>query len=99
MSQRIKKPRHTPGNWVLTNWGQIVALHRDEYGAHETLIAEVNDGHEWFRANARLIRAAPRLLKALRLCERALEERDVEAEAYAAKNARAVLDWAQGGSP
>jgi hypothetical protein len=34
---------------------------------------------------------AVRLVEALRLCERALEERDAEAEAHAVKIARSVL--------
>lgn len=43
------------------------------------------------RTRARLIAAAPKLLAALELCERALEERDTEAETHAAKSARAIL--------
>lgn len=44
----------------------------------------------------RLAWAAPDLLAALRLCERALEERDAEAEEHAAKAARAAIAKATG---
>ena len=44
----------------------------------------------------RLAAAAPDLLAALRLCERALEERDAEAEEHAAKAARAAIAKATG---
>jgi hypothetical protein len=47
-------------------------------------------------ANARLIAASPELLAALQLCERALEERDAEAEEHAAKAARAAITKATG---
>lgn len=56
--------RHTPGEWVR-NFDQIISIHTDEDGDHETLICDVFDGHDWWRANARLIEAAPRLLEAL----------------------------------
>jgi len=39
--------------------------------------------------------AAPELLEALKLCERALEVRDTEAEEYAAKNARTTITKAE----
>lgn len=47
-------------------------------------------------AKQHLIAAAPDLLAALRLCERALEERDAEAEEHAAKAARAAIAKATG---
>ena len=47
-------------------------------------------------AKHRLIAASPELLAALQLCERALEERDAEAEEYAAKAARAAITKATG---
>ena len=46
---------------------------------------------------AALMAAAPDLLAALKLCERALEQRDAEAEEFAAKNARAAIDKATKG--
>jgi hypothetical protein len=54
----------TPGDWTANGF-QIVALHSDEDGKHETVIADIHDQHDWARANARLIRAAPDLLIAL----------------------------------
>jgi hypothetical protein len=44
---------------------------------------------------ARQVALLPELLEALKLCERALEERDSEAEAFAVKNARALLEKAK----
>jgi len=58
----MKNAAHTPGNWTI-NSRQRISLHTDEDGDHETLIAEVFDEHDWWRANARLLRAAPRLLR------------------------------------
>lgn len=46
--------------------------------------------------NAPLLAAAPDLLKTLRLCERALEGRDAEAAAHAAKQARAIIEDLEG---
>lgn len=40
---------------------------------------------------AKLFALSPRMLEVIRLCERALEERDTEAEEHAAKQARAIL--------
>ncbi len=42
-------------------------------------------------AYARLFTTAPRLLAALKLCERALEERNPEVEEYAVKQARSAI--------
>lgn len=50
---------HTAGPWYLTNHNEIVA--RD---FHESFIAEVFDQTDQWRANARLIAAAPELLAA-----------------------------------
>ena len=47
-------------------------------------------------ANARLIAAAPELLEALKLCAQAFEERDTEAEEYAAKRARSIISEVEG---
>jgi hypothetical protein len=54
---------HTPGTWQR-NGSQVIAVHTDEDGEHETLICDVYNEHDWWRANARLIVAAPRLLAA-----------------------------------
>jgi hypothetical protein len=45
---------------------------------------------------AALMASAPDLLAALKLCERALEQREIEAEEFAAKNARAAIAKAKG---
>ena len=44
-----------------------------------------------------LANAATELLAALKLCERALQERDAEAEEFAAKNAAWIIAKATGG--
>jgi len=51
----------TPGDWTLSG-NQLITLHADEDGDHETLIADIFDEHDWAAANARLLRAAPALL-------------------------------------
>jgi len=51
----------TPGDWTLSG-NQLIALHTDEDGDHETLIADIFGEHDWAAANARLLRAAPALL-------------------------------------
>lgn len=48
--------------------------------------------------DAHLIAASQEMLEALRLCERALEDRDTESQEFAAKNARAVIAKAKGGA-
>lgn len=71
---------HTPGPWVANSWGSCVETQAHDlplnrvhgYGSDYTLICSLNDGeyHEYRDgmeqlANARLIAAAPDLLKAL----------------------------------
>ena len=56
--------RHTPGDW-RRNGEQIISVHKDTDGEHETLICDVFSQHDWWRANARLIEAAPTLLDVL----------------------------------
>lgn len=61
----MKNAAHTPGNWTL-NGDQLISIHTDEDGDHETLIADIfQSDPDWFGANARLLRAAPELLAAL----------------------------------
>jgi hypothetical protein len=55
---------HTPGDWTL-NGDQLIALHTDEDGDHETLIADIFTEHDCWKANARLLRAAPEFLDAI----------------------------------
>ena len=55
---------HTPGDWTI-NSGQLIALHTDADGDHETLIADIYNEHDWAKANARLLRASPDMLDAL----------------------------------
>jgi hypothetical protein len=59
MENKQTSSAYTPGPWKWLNHSEIVV---DD--AHETFIAEVFDEHEEWRANARLIAAAPELLKA-----------------------------------
>jgi len=66
---------HTPGDWTR-NANQIYAAHTDEDGDHETLICDVFDEHDWWKANAALIIAAPRLLDELR---RLVRDGEIEA--------------------
>jgi hypothetical protein len=75
----MTKTTFTPGEWTL-NGNQLIAVHRDRYGDHETLVADIFTEHDWARANARLLRAAPimhdKLLDAKRHLENARSEVD-----------------------
>lgn len=51
---------HTPGTWIVQNRNEICAKNE-----HESLIAEVFEQADNWRANARLIAAAPILLETL----------------------------------
>ena len=85
--------QHTPGPWRVTT-AKVMA----ENGRAICLIEnrKLHEGFQESSANACIIAAAPDLLAALRLCERALEERDAEAEEHAAKAARAAIAKATG---
>lgn len=72
----MKHAPHTPGGWTLNGY-QLVSLHTDEDGDHETLIADVFDDHDWAPANARLLRAAPELLALLRTLHKLLAHTDL----------------------
>ena len=92
--------QHTPGPWSFTT--DCIAIWNGPNARKVLQIADLSsegspniDVAETL-ANARLITAAPDLLAALRLCERALEERDAEAEEHAAKTARAEIAKATG---
>ena len=61
MANTATSPAHTQGPWTLTNHTEIVA---DD--GHESLIAEVFDERNDWKANARLIAAAPKLLDLLK---------------------------------
>lgn len=52
---------YTAGPWIVTNHNEICADNE-----HESFIAEVFDESDHWRANARLIAAAPELLDALK---------------------------------
>ena len=60
MSTPRKSPAHTTGPWTL-NANEVCAQDN-----HETLIAEVFSENEAWRANARLIAAAPDLLDVMK---------------------------------
>jgi hypothetical protein len=62
----MKNAAYTPGEWTL-NGDQLIALHTDEDGDHETLVAEIYTDHDWAKANAHLLRAAPGLLAVAQL--------------------------------
>jgi hypothetical protein len=53
---------HTPGPWLVRNHNEVVADNE-----HESYIAEVFDQTDNWRANARLIAAAPMLLDLCRV--------------------------------
>lgn len=52
---------HTPGPWIVQNHNEICADNE-----HESFVAEVFDQTDEWKANARLIAAAPKMLKMLR---------------------------------
>jgi len=94
--------QHTPGPWAISAAMYGVGnlkVHGVEFTRDGITQPIANCGWDdkgEAEANARLIAAAPDLLAALRLCERALEERDAEAEEHAAKAARAAIAKAKG---
>jgi len=49
---------------------------------HETLIAEVFDDHDWWRANARLIAAAPELLAVCKFVLSRIPATDLSSKKY-----------------
>ncbi len=55
-------PPFTPGPWRVCNHNEIVAN-----DAHETYIADIYDENGDWRANAKLIAAAPELLERCRM--------------------------------
>lgn len=101
--------KHTPGPWVASDWGYIVA--DDPTGRHEDIyIAEVCREDDEGRivppieqqANARLIAAAPDLLN---MCERLLGFAHHYADASATlaaegmlANAKTLIAQAKGGA-
>lgn len=60
MTNKPTSAAHTAGPWIVTNHNEICADND-----HESFIAEVFDETDEWRANARLIAAAPELLSAL----------------------------------
>jgi len=90
---------HTPGDWQR-NFDQIIAVHSDEYGEHETLICDVFDEHDWWRGKAS---AAPEMFDALALCEEVLSGfarlDDGTPSVSALHMARDALARAKGGQP
>ena len=92
------KPKHSPAPWRILEKDGVPVV--DAKGNHVCLLDcrfdKSGNPDEFNNFDADLILAAPDLLKALRLCERALEERDAEAEEYAAKLARATIAKAMG---
>ena len=53
---------HTTGPWLIRNHNEIVADNE-----HETYIADIFDETDNWRANARLIKTAPKLLESCRM--------------------------------
>ena len=101
----MSESRHTPGPWRVrpgknSDGEETLFIESDRESIATMDVVSVNGGpfvlppRAW--ANARLIAAAPDLLAALILCERALEERDAEAEGHAAKEARYIISKAKG---
>ena len=89
--------KHTPGPWVITkDHAKAYAFIRPIDGEHSPIATIEWTDSGSIEANAALVAAAPDLLAALELCERALEVRDAEAEEFAAKNARAAIAKARG---
>jgi hypothetical protein len=62
-------PAHTDGPWLLANGNEIVADN-----PQESFIAEVFDETDNWKANARLIAAAPQLLEACKVALDALNQ-------------------------
>jgi hypothetical protein len=60
MNSNATSSAHTAGPWIVTNHNEICADND-----HESFIAEVFDETDQWRANARLMAAAPELLAAL----------------------------------
>ena len=94
----MTQTQHTPGPWSYNRAEGGYQGHFISTG--DCIICDLPDAEDFLavkraapqtEANARLIAAAPDMLEALRLCERALEERDAEQETYAAKKARAAI--------
>jgi len=80
--------QYTQGPWRIGDAGQTIFGPKTEAPA-PVMIASLHNARGAHKANARLIAAAPELLEALELCERALEE-------HAAKMARAAIAKAKG---
>lgn len=92
--------QHTPGDWRL-NGSQVISVHTNEDGEHETLIADIFDQHDWWRANARLIQASGAMLAALKCALLYMEDlansSDHKRERRAAKLMREAIHEAEGG--
>jgi len=65
MTEAATSSGHTPGPWRVMNRNDICADNE-----HESRIADLYDENESWRANARLIAAAPELIA---VCEAAFE--------------------------
>lgn len=90
-----EKTKHTPGlieRYVIDS-AKARFMREDDEPTNEQLVT-ITRGLDY--AALRTADAAPDLLAALTLCERALEERDTEADEYAAKQARAAIAKAKG---
>lgn len=83
-------PEFLPKRTLLEELAEIDAA----YAEGDATPEQESRGHEIVT----LANAAPELLTALKLCERALQERDTEAEEFAAKNAAAIIHKATGGA-
>jgi hypothetical protein len=69
MENRATASAHTAGPWIVANRNEICADNE-----HESLVAEVFDETDQWRANARLIASAPDLLEACKAAVFALNQ-------------------------
>lgn len=90
---------HTPGPWIVQNHNEICAE-----SEHESFVAEVFDETDEWRANARLIAAAPKMLERLKMsladAESMVADRYASADDWnwtsIAEDLRAVIGEAEG---
>jgi hypothetical protein len=93
--------KHTPGPWKVTTQycnplGQPSFQWEHVQSEKGVCVANPNHAVQEWKANARLIAAAPELLAALKACERQLDRETLGGETLDA--ARAVIAKATGGA-
>jgi hypothetical protein len=90
MERYAMTEKNTPSPWQIEGKGYMAKVKNAEGHGIAQLLIDKRSAQQ-ADDNLQLIAAAPDLLKALILCERALEERDTELEEHAAKQARAAI--------